>query len=908
MYHLKRLIDVSSDPSRLLTVLLVVIMILSIQSETSAQISSIEDQLESELLKRGISQEEFEELLLDAGYDPDRLDQLTSDQVRDLEKLLQDFERDRFFRQRNLLLSDTSGLRSEDDGAIDLDTTSLVFDSLSTDIDTIEEAIYGHKRFKTGQITLISDDQGYRPPETYVLGVGDELAVSIFGYSRVEDTHVIRSDGAITILRGNVKVTMAGLSVEEARLRLERAYRNEYRFSANQFSLYVSAVRKIRVEVYGEVIKNGTYTISASNGITNLIAAAGGFTDNGSVRNIQLVKGSGDILNFDLYKILTEPEYRLNFSLDDGDYIIVPAAQIIASIDGAVNRPLNYELKPDEGLFELIEYAGGLSKGAFLTSMKVVRYEGDKRVIKDVAYANLVKSGQDFPLAHGDEVMVTRIEEELENFVTVRGEVRNEGNFELIPDMSLKEVIGYAGIKSTTKTDFAQLKRVNENGSVNLIAVSLEDALNGIGPSSLIVMQDRDELIVWPKERFLDNKYIKVAGAVRVPEQFDYDEGGTMRALDLINLAGGLRSDAAGFAHLNRLDPLNPNSREYIKIDLARLLDDANAIDNLYLEPFDSLYVFSDNEFQDNLYIKVSGAVNNPGKFIYGTDMTIKDAVILAGGFKRSSATNRVELSRVIIEDNQSTQTTVQKLSLSRSMRSTGGDDNFRLEPFDNVFVRYVPQFELQQNVFLHGEVTFPGEYSLEKDNETIYDVIQKAGGLTKEAFPAAAKLFRSQDSIGLMVLRLDEVMDDPTSRYNQALAGGDTITIPKRFNHVIISGATQYLTENSVKQIVVPYEPNKDALFYINNHAGGFADNARKDKILVQYPNGEVKNVKKRFLLGPKYPKVLPGSEIKVWTVKRDLRSEREEEQVNWTKVLGDSVAQAMSILTLILLVQRLD
>ena len=890
-----------------IVVLCTLLLSFSMSFPLAGQISSYEEQLQYDISRRGISQEEFEELLLDAGIDPDNLDNLTAAEIAEVQRLMQDFERDRFFRQRNLLLQDTLGLGLTDGQNVP-DTVLLTSDTAAVETDTLEEAIYGHNLFRSGQISLISTDQGFNPPETYILGVGDEIIVSIFGNAAIEQTHVIRNDGSVRIYDGNVKVTIAGLNVQEARMKLERAYRREYRFSPNQFSLYVSAIRSIRVQVYGEVIRPGDYTVSAANGITNILAEAGGLTDIGSVRNIQLVKRSGVVLNFDLYALLSDPEYRHDFSLENGDYIIVQQAEKVVSIEGAVNRPHNYELRPGDELFELIEYAGGLGRGAYLASIKINRYTDDKRVVKDVPYAELVKQNQDYPLMNGDEVVVREIQEELENYVTIRGEVRNEGNYELVDNMPLRDLLLYAGVKPSTKTDFATLRRINQRGNVNLIPVSIEDALNGVGPSSLITLQDRDELIVWAKERFTDDKYIKIAGAVRNPEQFDYDDGGTLRAADLINLAGGLRTDAADFAHVLRLDPLNPNDLEYIKVDLSRMLRDPTAADNIFLEPFDSLYVYSKNEFLDDVFIKVSGAVNNPGEFMYGTDMKLNDAIILAGGFKRSSATNRIEVSRVIIEDNQPTRTVVEHLTLNREDLNNGDHDAFVLEPYDNIFVRYVPRFELQQNVVIRGEVTLPGEYSLVKDNETVYDIIQRAGGLTEEAFPAAAKLYRAQDSLGFMLMRLDEVMLNPSSQYNQPLAHGDTITIPKIYNYVKIIGATQSLEQNQQRQVVTPYHKGKDALFYINTYSGGFADDARRDKIFVKYANGEIKTSKKRFLLGKKYPEVLPGSEIIVGKVKRDLRSERDKEDVNWTKVLGDSVAQAMSILTLILLVQRLD
>lgn len=871
------------------------------------QISTYQDQIQYELTKRGISIEEFNELLIDSGIDPNALDQLTAEETAEIQQLIQDFERDRFLRERVLLQSDTSDLFSPDD-LMTSDSSLNTIDTPVVNLDTITEAIYGHKQFKTGQISVIKTEEGFSPPENYVLGPGDQIVVSIFGNSQVEDNLTVGADGSVRFLTGNVKTTIGGSTVQEARIRLERAYKEYYRFSPNQFSVYVSALRQIRVQIYGEVMTPGGYTVSAANGVTNLIAAAGGFKENGSVRNIKLIKSNNDVLIFDLYKLLTEPGYRKDFGLENGDNIIVPSAEIVVSIDGAVHRPLNYEMIAGEGLFDLIEYAGGLSKGAYLRSMKIRRYENDRKVIKDVPYAEIIKSNNDFALSHGDEVEVQEILDELENYVSVIGEVRNEGNFELTEGMTLADVIAYAGVKSSTKMDLANLKRINKSGNVSMIKVSLEDARNGVGPSALIMMQDRDELTIWAKERFIDNKYIIVAGAVRVPEQFDYDDGGTIRALDLINLAGGLSNNAANYAMLHRLNPLNPNNREYITLPLNRMVNDPTIAENVFLEPYDSLYVYSADESQEDVFIKVAGAVNSPGEFLFGDNMTLKNAILMANGFKRSSATNRIEISRVIIEDNQPTKTIIKHVSLDRNDLNSTASDDFVLEPYDNVFVRYVPSFELQQNVYIKGEVTLPGEYSLTKDNETVLDIIERAGGLTQEAFPAAATLYRSRDSLGYMVMKLDDVIKNPRSSYNQSLTHGDTIQIPKLYNHVIIKGATQFLQESNQKQIVVPFEHGKDALFYINDYAGGFADNARRDKIFVKYPNNEVKTVKKRFLLGKKYPEVLPGSEITVWTLKRDLRNDKKEEDVNWTKVLGDSVAQAMSILTLILLVQRLD
>ena len=212
-------------------------------------------------------------------------------------------------------------------------------------------------------------------------------------------------------------------------------------------------------------------------------------------------------------------------------------------------------------------------------------------------------------------------------------------------------------------------------------------------------------------------------------------------------------------------------------------MNDSRSADNIVLQPFDSIFVYSKNSFLDEINVNISGAVNNPGEFAYGEGMSLRDAIVLAGGFRRSSATNAIEVSRVIIEDNQRTQTIIKTVTLNRDQLTDFGNKEglFELQPYDNIFVRFVPEFELQQNVLVNGEVTLPGEYSLIQDNETVYDIIQRAGGLTEEAFPAGATLYRSEDSLGFIVMRLEEILVDYNSRYNYTPVSYTHLTLPTK-------------------------------------------------------------------------------------------------------------------------------
>lgn len=880
------------------------------------QIQSYQEQIRLEIVKRGIDQEAFTRALAERGLTIADLQSLSSEQLQDIQIVLKELE------LQSKLIADRG---SSPEPAID--TLPLSGSEQDTLLDTIDQsetlsldttrnaAIWGHHLFSNGQISLIDDASGYIPQEDYIIGIGDEIAVGIYGASRVDESFVVDQRGSINIYPtqgsiGNVKVFVGGMTVAKAREKLISDFQRYYRFTPSQFMLAIVAVRKVRVAVAGEVVNPGEFVVSGLNSISNLIAAAGGFTDIGGVRSVQLVKKNGEVKTFDLYQMLTDPAADHDFSLDNGDFIIVPAAQQLVEIKGAIRRAHTYELLEGEGIKELILYAGGLRKGASLTSIDVYRFDGEKQVFKEIPYAKLLKERGNYTLYNGDIVHVRKIEEKLENYVSILGDVRNPGNYEYTSGLSIKDLLLLGGLKPTSRRDQAYIKRINTDGNVSIIPISVNDIISGQGPDAIMELHDRDELTIWPLERFTDKKTIKVSGAVREPNELNYGVGGTLRVADVITLAGGLEDVAANYAHIHRLNPLNPQELSYIRVDLSSALGDPQSADNLYLEPYDSIHIYKRNEFLEDVHIRIGGAVNNPGTFVYGDGMSLVDAITFAGGFKLSSATNHIEVSRVIIRDNQPSKTIVEKVSLPRqelkNFSANGGE--FILEPYDHVFVRYVPEFELQQNVTIVGEVRLPGEYSLIKDNETVYDIIMRAEGLTEEAFPAAATFIRTEDELGPMVMRLDEVMRDPNSKFNYKLKDQDTIMIPKIKDYVRIVGYAQYLIQNNEKQKVTPYHPNKDASFYINEYAGGFADNARRDKVFVKYPNGEVKTTVKRFPFGKKHPEVVPGSTISIGPKPIDPDAQKEDENVNWTRVLGDSVAQAMSILTLILLVQRLD
>ena len=543
------------------------------------------------------------------------------------------------------------------------------------------------------------------------------------------------------------------------------------------------------------------------------------------------------------------------------------------------------------------------------------RFIDDQTTIIDVDYREYENSNKEFELFHGDIVTIGEIEKEAENVVEILGEVYKPGVYQKSIGMRISDLISKAGITPKSSTNVVFLTRTNTDGKIEYRKLDLSKILESNSHPDNLTLNNNDKLEIWEKSRFTDEVDIAIDGAVRFPGKFSYDAGKSIRVKDAILLAGGLRRDASNYAIIHTNDPLNPKNKYYKTIDNLDVIFESDSIESNYvLSPFDSLVIKSKNTFLEESFVRIEGAVNTPGEYQYGEDMTIKDLMTLAGGFKMAASTNNIEISRVIIRNNQPTRTTVANLEMDRKFNVlSNSNGEYKLEPYDNIAVRYIKEFQLQRRVFMEGEVEFPGPYAISMDNEQILSIIKRAGGLTDEAFPAGATLIRDDQGYGSVVIKLEEIIKNPDSEFNFYVKNGDRIFVPKIKEFVTIRGATrarEVVGENSINDgnvIHVPYHKGKDAMFYINEYAGGLHENADRQKIFVEHANGEIKRPKNGFLL-KRFPKVYQGSVISVGFKSLEKNVEENKEEVDWTKVLGDSVAQAMSILTLILLITRLD
>lgn len=922
----------------ILTLFICFITLLGFSQISAAQLQ----QARVELEKRGISEAEMRTKLLEKGIDIDKVDPSNPVELQRVqtavEEVLKEIEAEKQTESENVNNTNTSNVKKTEgnpqnnnaqsnSGEI-TETTENIKDAVKEGA-SLEEAlseelseskqeqsspakIYGQQLFRNQSLKLFRTTNDAKPPDSYILGTGDEVSVSIFGISQADFTFEIPQSGFIKPA-GMPRILLKGISYGQAKKLLRNRFGAAYVFQPEQFAVTITTARTITVNIFGEVNTFGSFTISALNTAFNALVAAGGPSNIGSVRNIQVIS-NGQSKRLDVYQFMADPSVQFDFSLANNDIINVPVAQRVVKIEGAIRRPFRYELIEGENLNQLIKYAGGLTDNALRNNIQIIRFEDDREVIIDINLNELQKNKQDFNLLAGDVVSIKSIARPYENFVTLEGEVENSGKFQLETGMRITDLLAKGVLREEARIDIAFLKRTDTDQTSRLIRLNLSEVINNPNSSNNLSLQPKDKLIIYSQSRFIDQPNISVRGAVRQPiDTFNIVPGQTIKVVEAITLAGGITDNATDFAYLIRRDSLNPNLQEYIRIDLAQALNNPNSDSNITLEPYDRLNIPNKSLYTDTYSVNVAGAVRQPGEFKYSSSLTLRDLLTLAGGLKKEASTTRIDIFRVELKENQPTQSVVATVSVDENLELVG-TGALQLQPFDYVVVREVPDFELQQNITIEGEIRYPGVYALLGDNERLSSVLERAGGFTGEAFPAGVTLFRAEENTGFIVTQVDEIMKNPRSRFNYVLKAGDIITIPKKKDLVTINIGNTEAAELYPDRLIgsgkinIAYEEGKNAKWYINKYAAGIAVTGTSNYISVEHPNGRIEDTK-NYLLFKDYPEVRAGSVISVGTkpIKPEDEEKKEREPIDWEKIVSNSIAQVSALLTLLVLSQQL-
>ncbi len=766
----------------------------------------------------------------------------------------------------------------QEEATEEVKTDVVVFNTLDEeDVERLSK-IYGHQIFKSDSSRIFDASSIAKIPESYILGVGDEITMSIFGASQYDAKFKIGTEGYIqpTDLP---RIFLQGLTWGIAKELIRSRFQRYYKFNPEQLALTISQPRIITVNILGEVERPGSYDMVATNTAFNALIAAGGPSETGSFRNIRIIRDQEQV-ELDIYEVMNKPGTQFQFYLEDNIIIQVPVAQKIIEIVGAIKRPLKYELKGEEGLIELIDYAGGLNAEAYQEVVQIERFTNNKQVLIDINLAELINGNRNFALLDGDLIRIKALAKEIDDFVIATGAIELKGKYALESTNRISDLLRKSILKKGAKLDVAFLMRKNKDGTTKLIQLNLEEILNGIGTPVDLRLESKDELLIYGQSRYTDKYTVSVKGAVRDELiNFPYDPDSTITIQKAILLSGGLKADAADFGYLIRTKPNNKNEKEYIPVDIGAAIRNPNGLSNLKLQAADELRVSSQSAFTDVHEVAIKGAVRSPEVFQYDKSLKLKDLITLADGFK-PEASRKIEVFRLVIQNDQPTKVIAATLEVDKDFNIINGDKDFVLQPNDEVVAKTVPDYNDQAIVLVEGEVVFPGEYSLIKKNETIANVIQRAGGVTTEAFLNGLTVLR--DSQVVVVTKLDQALKNKSSNYNIILKDGDVIKLPQKEDVVSIHLANTGLLDMKGDSLLldtkisVAYEQGKSAKWYIDEYAAGFGVTADKDKVMVAYANGGVKGTKKWLGLN-RYPKPEKGATISISAIPELSEAEKE-------------------------------
>jgi protein involved in polysaccharide export with SLBB domain len=910
-------------------------------SSASGQVPPItEAQVRAKLDKFGMSEEDFRAELLKKGIDIDQIDLTNPQELLRLQRATESIEAEKLAQLEGTTKEAAERTaEQEKEQAAELAEQEVtnqiqeVASSTAQDVvekveagATVQEAltegiidakedelppaiIYGQHIFRNKEIKTYRNTDNIITPDSYVLGIGDKISIALWGYSELDVIEEINKEGYIKP-EGMTRINLKGITLGRAKGLLRSRFANYYRFGQGQFLVTIYYPRTINVNIVGEVINPGSFTMPAINTAFNALAAAGGPSDIGSVRNIKIIRPGGKVRELDVYEFLLDPTISQDYYLQDNDVIFVGVSDKLVSIQGPVKRPFIYELKANEELKDLVKYAGGLSPNAYQGNFQVKRFVNDIEKIIDVNYGELVNSANDFNINAGDEVVIGVIPKLYKNFIEITGSVDLPGRYELEAGMTISELVAKGVLSEGSRTDIAYLLRTTDDGILKYNKINIEDAITNVQSPENVTLQPKDKLVILSSKTFTDQYEIAISGAVRKPSTYKYNSGDDLKINDLITLAGGLREDATNFAYVYRKELVGSQEKEYVKIDVKNAFENPDSGDNLILKPNDRVEVFSVYTYTDDFLVRVGGAVRNPGEYEYHPSLTLKDVLTLSGGLKFSASPNRIDIFRMVINKNEATKSIVATVAVDENLEMSS---EFKLEPFDQIVVRLAPEFELQQFVTIAGEVKYPGPYGLIDDNEKLTALIKRAGGLTKEAFPTGAMLYRVEDSTGFVILRLDEALKNNKNIHNFILKKGDVITIPKQKDLVAIIGATKVadLYPDTIVQsdkINVAYHQKKRAKWYVDEYAAGVGKKGKRRLITVEYPNGQIKRTK-NFLLFKVYPRVVEGAVVKVGVKQpKPPREEGDRKKTDWGQTLANTLSSATAVLTFILLIRNLN
>ncbi|ANQ15892.1 SLBB domain-containing protein [Vibrio natriegens] len=743
-------------------------------------------------------------------------------------------------------------------------------------------------------------------PADYTIGAGDEIVIQLFG--KENTTHRLRVNRAGIINFPSLgPVQVAGMSFSEVRNSLNQRVQEQMIGVRSDISL--GEMRTMQVFVMGDAYKPGAYTVSALSTISQAIYYSGGFGESGALRNIQLKRDGQVIRNLDMYDLLLKGDARNDVRLMPGDVVFIGSVAQTVSVDGEVNRPAIYEVKPGETYKQLIQMAGGFTANAFFEKIDIKRYgtEGSREALT----LNFVNSqDQQAKVKVGDEVNVLKKSEELTRYVQIEGDVRHPGFVEWNNGIRVADLFQSvdSSFNSTADVNYAVVVReINPQRDIEVHQVNLAKAILSPSSKDNLQLNSRDRVLVFNRfnNEDLDNlaQDESVTKAKTLEEAQAQAEQDLKQEQEVLNPAVAVTAIDSKSKASTRQTKIIFRGKEITKEDFEAMKQNTR---RTLLAP-----VLLQLQQQSKLGLapqitEVFGEVKHPGRYPITPRMTVSTLIEAAGGLTYNAFTINAELARTVVNSvDERAYIDVERIDLRKAIQGSTADDAI-IAGRDRLNILEKPSVKLQSTVTLQGEVRFPGTYTV-RQGETLGELLERAGGLTEFAHPQGAiftrealrlqeqkllneyaadmraetakKTFRADSNLGSvisdpdktlkfveeasrskalgrMVVQLNRIIKDERSA-DFMLEDGDFLFVPTFRNTVSIMGEVQvpitYLLDSKLEV--------EDYL----NKAGGAKKQADEDRIFVVRADGSVYKPTSGYWFGNNNEELSAGDTIVV-------------------------------------------
>ena len=658
--------------------------------------------------------------------------------------------------------------------------------------------VFGRDIFNNPRLNF-EPNMNIATPQNYRLGPGDAVYVDIYGASQKTIESTITPDGTI-VIEGYGPIELSGLTVNQANSKLKATLGARYKSS--KVKLTVGQTKTISVNVMGEVMTPGTYTLSAFATVFHALYMAGGTNNIGTLRNIKVFRNNRQVTTVDIYDYILNGKMTGNIRLAEGDVIVVGPYDCLVSISGKVKRPMYYEMKQTDSLASLMKYSGGFTGDAYKKSVRVVRKSGTQYSVFNVGEFDM----SSFRMSDEDSVSVDSILPRYSNMVEVRGAVFRPGMYQMGGEVeTVRTLIQQAeGVTEDAFTAHAVMHRLKPDRTLEVIQVDVDGIMNGRVAD--IPLKNEDVLYIPSKKELQEDLTLTIHGEVMYPGIYKYADNETLE--DLVLQAGGLKETASLMkvdVARRIVDQRLTTSSDTIAHTFSFALKDGFVIDGepgFVLKPYDEIYVRKSPGFYKQQNVYVEGEVLFAGTYTLSKkNERVSEIIKKAGGLSNMAYPQGARLERRLT--NLERKRVAEIMKLQREQRED----------------------EIRSQAIKSGKSISDLKQLASTDNYEIPDF-----------YPVG--------------IELDKAIANPGSDADIVLREGDRLTVPVYNGTVKINGEVMYPN-------TVAYKEGKGVNYYIDL-AGGFSGKAKKSRTYIIYMNGDVAKAGHGV-------KVKPGCEIVV-------------------------------------------